>query len=151
MAHPAQSVPPRIRNTHTQALNRRETFWQITLPLAAAIVIAVAFVALVVVGTAVPARTSALADVSLMFLILIAGAGGVIVLALVSGVCVGLWYALRELPYLFKRAQDFMALVAYHARRVTAPLNESVLSVGSLVAAARQAVVSFRSIFTPGR
>ena len=72
MAHPAQPAPPRIRNRRTQALNRRESFWQITLPLGAAIVIAIALMALVIMGTTAPVRTSALADVSLMFLILMA-------------------------------------------------------------------------------
>jgi len=151
MAYPAQSSSPRIRNQRTQALNRRESFWQITLPLGAAIVIAIALMALVIMGTTAPVRTSALADVSLMFLILIAGAGSVLILVLVVSLCVGVGLALRELPYLFKRAQDFAALVAYHTRRVTAPLNEGVLSVGSIVAAVRQAVVSVRSIFTSGR
>jgi hypothetical protein len=151
MAHPAQPAPPRIRNRRTQALNRRESFWQITLPLGAAIVIAVALMALVIMGTTVPVRTSALADVSLMFLILMAAVAGVLILALIGGLCVGVWFALRELPYLFKRAQDFAALVAYHAKRVTAPLTDSVLSVGSIVAAVRQAVISLRSIFTSGR
>jgi len=151
MAHPAQPAPPRIRNRRTQALNRRESFWQIALPLGAAIVIAVALMALVIIGTTVPVRTSALADVSLMFLILMAAVAGVLILALIGGLCVGVWFALRELPYLFKRAQDFAALVAYHAKRVTAPLTDSVLSVGSIVAAVRQAVISLRSIFTSGR
>ena len=151
MAHPAQPAPPRIRNRRTQALNRRESFWQIALPLGAAIVIAIALMALVIMGTATPVRTSSLADVSLMFLILMAAVAGVLILALVVSLCVGVGLALRELPYLFKRAQDFVALVAYHAKRVTAPLNEGVLSVGSIVAAVRQAVVSVRSIFTSGR
>jgi hypothetical protein len=151
MAHPAQPAPPRIRNRRTQALNRRESFWQITLPLGAAIVIAIALMALVIMGTTAPVRTSALADVSLMFLILMAAVAGVLILALIGGLCVGVWFALRELPYLFKRAQDFAALVAYHAKRVTAPLTDSVLSVGSIVAAVRQAVTSLRSIFTSGR
>ncbi|MBM2851037.1 MAG: hypothetical protein HW418_3979 [Anaerolineales bacterium] len=151
MAYPAQSSSPRIRNQRTQALNRRESFWQITLPLGAAIVIAIALMALVIMGTTAPVRTSALADVSLMFLILMAAVAGVLILALIGGLCVGVWFALRELPYLFKRAQDFAALVAYHAKRVTAPLNDSVLSVGSIVAAVRQAVISLRSIFTSGR
>ena len=86
-----------------------------------------------------------------MFLILMAAVAGVLILALIGGLCVGVWFALRELPYLFKRAQDFAALVAYHAKRVTAPLNDSVLSVRSIVAAVRQAVISLRSIFTSGR
>ncbi len=142
---------PRARNRSTQALSRRETIWQIALPLGAALVVAVTLMALVVAGTAAPVQTSALADVSLMFLILIGGVGGLLLLALVVGVCVGVGFALRELPYLFKRAQDFAALVAYHTKRVTAPLNKSVLSVGSLAAAVRQAVVSVRSIFASGR
>ena len=151
MTYSTPSPSPRARNRSTQALNRRDTFWQIALPLGAAIVVAVALMALVIAGTAAPARTSALADVSLMLLILMGGVGGLLLLALVTGVCVGVGLVLRELPYLFKRAQDFAALVAYHTRRVTAPLNQGVLSVGSLAAAVRQAVVSVRSIFASGR
>jgi hypothetical protein len=151
MSHPPQTPPPRIRNRRTQALNRRESVWQIFLPLGAAVAVAAAAMVFVVIGTAAPLRTSALADVSLLFLILIAAAGGLLALALVVGMCVGIGVALRELPDLFMRAQDFTALLAYHAKRVTAPLNEGVLSIGSLVAAARQAVVSIRSIFAGGR
>jgi hypothetical protein len=151
VAHPSQPLAPKVRNPRTQALNRRETFWQIALPLGAASVVAVALMVLAIVGTAAPIRTSALADVSLMFLILIAATGGVVGLVLIVGLCWGVAYALRELPYLFKRAQDFTALVAYHTKRVTTPLNESVLSVGSLVAAVRQAVISVRSLFASGR
>lgn len=116
---------------------------------------ALTLMALIIVGTVAgslaPVQTSAFADVSLMLLILIAGTGSLLILALAVGLCVGVGLALRELPYLFKRAQDFAALVAYHTRRVTAPLNESVLSVRSVLAAARQAVISIRTILTFGR
>ena len=155
MAYSTQSPSPRARNRSAQALNRRESFWQILFPMALGLAAALTLMTLIVVGTVAgglaPVQTSAFADVSLMLLITIAGAGGALILALVVGLCVGVGLALRELPYLFKRAQDFAALVAYHTRRVTAPLNQSVLSVGSLVAAVRQAVVSVRSIFTSGR
>ena len=151
MATPARSPTPKVRNLRTQALNRREMLWQIMLPLTLAVVGALTLMGLVIVGTVVPRQTSALADVSLMFLILIAAAAGVVVLALIAGVCVGMVYALRELPYLFKRAQDIASLVAHHTRRVTTPLAEGVLSAQSVIAAAQQAVISIRSIFTPGR
>lgn len=150
MSTPARPPAPKVRNLRTQALNRRETFWQITLPLALTGLGALMLMGWIIAGTAVPLRTSALADVSLMFLILIAAVAGVVVLALIVGVCVGGWYALRELPYLFKKAQDVAALVAQHTKRVTAPLAEGVLSAQSIIAAAQQAVISIRSIFTPG-
>lgn len=155
MTYSTPSPSPRARNRSTQALNRRESFWQILFPMGLVLVATLTLMALIIVGTVAgslaPVQTSAFADVSLMLLILIAGIGSVLILALVVGLCVGVGLALRELPYLFKRAQDFAALVAYHTRRVTAPLNEGVLSVGSLVAAVRQAVVSVRSIFASGR
>jgi hypothetical protein len=151
----AQTRAPRIRNRRTQALSRRESFWQILFPMGLVLVAALTLMALIVVGTVAgslaPVQTSAFADVSLMLLILIAGTGSLLILALAVGLCVGVGLALRELPYLFKRAQDFAALVAYHTRRVTAPLNESVLSVRSVLAAARQAVISIRTILTFGR
>lgn len=151
MAPPAQPPAPKIRNLRTQALNRRETFWQITLPFALTVVGALTLMGLVIVGTAAPVRTSALADVSLMALILISAVAGVVVLALVTGLCVGVWFALRELPYLFKRAQDFAALMTQHTKRITAPLAEGVLSAQSIIAAAQQAAISIRTLFTPGR
>jgi hypothetical protein len=155
VTRPTPSLTPRLRNRRTQALNRRESFWQIVLPLALAILVVLALMGLILVGTVTgsiaPARNSARGDVSLMFLILIAGAGSLMGLAILFGMNIGVQYALRELPYRFKQAQDFMALVAYHTKRVAAPLNESVLSVGSVVAAARQAVISVRSIFASGR
>lgn len=151
MLAPAQPPAPKVRNPRTQALHRREAVWQIFLPLTLAILGALTLMGLVVVGTAVPVRTSALADVSLMFLILMAGAGGLAALALLAGLNFGIGYALRELPYLFKRAQDLMRLVEYHTKRVTAPLADGVLSAGALAAAARRAAASLSSIFAPER
>jgi hypothetical protein len=155
MSHLPQTPPPKIRNRRTQALSRRESFWQILFPLGLVCLGVLALMTLIIVGSITgsitPAQDSAFADVSLMFLILIAGAGGLVIAALLVGVNVGVIYALRELPYLFKRVQDYAALVAYHVKRVAAPLNEGVLSVGSFVAAVRQAVVSVRSILASGR
>jgi hypothetical protein len=149
MSPPARPPAPKVRNLRTQAINRRETFWQIALPLALTVAGALTLMGLVIAGTV--ARTSALADVSLMFLILISAVAGVVMLVLLTGLCVGVWFALRELPYLFKRAQDFAALVAQHTKRITAPLAEGVLSAQSVIAAAQQAAISVRTLFTSGR
>ena len=151
MATPASPPAPKVRNPRTQALHRREAFWQILLPLTLAIAAALTLMVFVGLGAAALARTSALADVSLMFLILIAGVGGLAALALLAGLNFGIGYALRELPYLFKRAQDVMWLVAHHTRRVASPLAEGVLSVESFVAAVRRAAASLNSIFMPER
>jgi len=149
MATPAPPPAPKVRNPRTQALHRREAFWQILLPLALAIAAALTLMVFVGLGAAALARTSALADVSLMFLILIAGVGGLAGLALLAGLNFGIGYALRELPYLFKRAQDVARRVEFHTKRIAAPLAEGVLSVESIVAAAQRAAASLRSIVAP--
>src|SRR5688572_33336011 len=121
----------KARNPYTQAKIRREVLWQIILPLSLAVILTLTLMTLTITSTSVPAR-SPLADVSLMFLIIPTAMWGLVLLALTIGLCVGVIYALRELPPIFKEVQDFMALVAAQTNKYAARVIDGVYSVRSL-------------------
>ena len=138
---------PKVRNVRTQASHRREVLWQIAVPSGLAAVAAVAWMILVASPQGYESR-SALADVSVIFLIIPAAMWGVALLALLVGMCVGAWYLLRELPYLFKQAQDYAALAAHYAKVGTGRVAGGVMSVQSFVAAVQKTLDDIRSLFT---
>ncbi|MCS7055950.1 MAG: hypothetical protein NZM18_07250 [Thermoflexales bacterium] len=145
-----QPALPRIRNARTRAIIARETFWQITLPLIVILLLVVGlmvFVALSAAGVFIPTPTRSLADVSLMFLILLAAGAALVLLAVLVALCVAAWYGLRELPYLFKRVQDFVWLVAMNAKTATRQVDSRVVEVHLSAAALRSIGQSFRDLF----
>lgn len=145
-----QPALPRVRNARTRAIIQRETFWQITLPLIVTLLLVVgvmAFVALSAFGVFIPTPTRSLADVSLMFLILLAAAGALVLLVVLVALCVIAAYGLRELPYLFKRVQDFVWLVAMNAKTATRQVDSRVVEVHLSAAALRSIGQSFRDLF----
>ena len=148
----APSLPPKpkTRNARTRAIHRREAIWQIAVPFGLAALAGVVLMVMVA-GPGVAATRSPLADVSVIFLILPTALWGVVLLALIVGICVGLFYALRELPYLFKQVQDFMWLTAQETRRYTGYVANGVVSFEALLAAAQKTLNDLRSIFTFGR
>lgn len=149
------AVPPlpKVRNPRTHALIRRETFWQITTPLAIALLAVVGVLAVVVLGAAgrLAAPTRPLADIALMFLIVLAFVAGFFMLAVGVVVAVGLAYGLRELPFLFKRVQDFLWVVAQQTRSMTQRVDNRIVGVHISLAAVRSLVHSFQALFAPWR
>lgn len=143
-------LTPKPRNLHTQALNRRESIWQIYVPLGAVLVAVGALIALTVFAAGMPLR-SAWADVSLIYLIIWAGLGSLLVLAFLAALCVGLWYLLRELPPYFKMAQDFMQRVAFRAAEISKQVASVFIQPRASAAAAQKTLDSVRSIITPRR
>jgi len=141
-----QPSTTKVRNPYTQAKIRREVLWQIILPVSLAVILMLTLMTLTITSTSAPAR-SPLADVSLMFLIIPAALWGLVLLALVAGLCVGVIYALRELPPLFKQAQDFMALVAAHTIKYAARVIDGVYSVRSVSGSVQQTLAKIRSAF----
>lgn len=145
-----QPVLPRVRNARTRAIIARETFWQITLPLIVTSLLVVGlmvFIALSAAGVFIPTPTRSLADVSLMFLILLAAGAALVLLVVLVALCVAAWYALRELPYLFKRVQDFVWLVAMNVKTATRQVDNRVVEVHLSAAALRSIGQSFRDLF----
>jgi hypothetical protein len=150
MTTPSPFPPPKTRNPRTQALIRRDVIWQIALPL---VIVLMGLVTLgwLVASPAGAATRSPWADVSLVFLICPAAIMGLVALTVVVGVCLGLGYGLRELPYFFKRAQDGMVLVAHYTQHYASQVAEVFLRTRSGVAAGQKTAVELRALFTKRR
>jgi len=145
-----QPTLPRVRNARTRAVIQRETFWQITVPLALTLLLVVGlmvFIALSAVGVFIPTPTRSLADVALMFLILLAAGGALVMLVVLVALCVAAGYGLIELPYLFKRVQDFLWLVAMNAKTATRQVDSRVVELHLSAAALRSLGEGFRELF----
>ena len=134
MANPNPISRPKVRNPATQARIRRDVFWQIGLPLAAVLMVLVSAGVWVVLPQGAATR-SPIADVSLILLICPAMVVALVVLALVAGLCVGMVYALRELPYLLKRGQDVMVLALYYTQKYAGRVADVFVSTRARLAA----------------
>ena len=131
---PSAELP---RNRTTEAAHKRETFWQIYFPIAAALVAVVAFSVLVATtawkgGGGASAR--AWADVSLVLLLLQVMIVILPVLVSATVMAVAVQYLLRQAPPYFKIAQDFSARIAVEVRRGVGYVSEPVLQFKAAVA-----------------
>ncbi|MBP7690783.1 MAG: hypothetical protein KA764_02650 [Anaerolineales bacterium] len=142
---------PKVRNPRTQAVIRRETLWQITVPLAVAGLITLALIVLIGLGTAVPAQTGALADFSLIFLIVIAFGAGLVALIIVAGLVFAAGYLLRETPFWLKRAQDFVWGVSLQVKGMTRQVDNRIVGVHISLAALIRIWEQVRALFAPWR
>jgi hypothetical protein len=147
------SEKPKPRNLQTQALNRRESLWQIYLPLGAVVLAALVCMGFTIASAygAELIRHRPWADVSLIYLIVFAAVGVFPVLALMVALCVGAWYVLRELPAYFKMAQDFMRRVADRATEISRQVANVFIAPRASAAAAQEALKRTRSIILPRR
>jgi hypothetical protein len=141
MNRPAALLP---RNPVTHRLHRRDLVRQIYLPLGVVLAGVVALIVLAilaglgVVGS--PAGASAWADVSLIFLIVIALAMGLAPLVIFGGLVYGLSYALRYLPGYARKAQEFLTRLNFTVHEVADKLARPVVAVESGSAAVGSAV-----------
>jgi hypothetical protein len=135
-----ESLPPPLpRNPRTERLHRRDLAWQIYLPFGLALL-----AALVATGFAIwagvsgqAAADSVWADVSLIFLIIIAAAIALVPLALVAGLAVGVWYILRYLPGYARVAQEYLAQAAAYVRRAADRAAAPFIAVNGAAAGVR--------------
>jgi hypothetical protein len=128
---------------------RRDVIWQMALPLGLAVAAVLVPMVLLIAPGGAPVR-SVWADVALIFLIIPTAIFGLIALALLVGLIVAAVYGLRELPYLFKRAQDFVALVGYRVQAGAGKASGVFLSIQSLTAGVRRAADDVRGLFGSG-
>src|SRR5262245_32374761 len=128
---------PKVRNPATQARIRRDVWCQILIPI---ILIFGGLVTLgILAGWTVAGDTrSAIADTSLIMLMCPAAIVAVLALALVGGLCVGMIYVLRELPYLLKRVQDVMVLAVYYTQKYADRVSGVFVSTRSRLAAGQK-------------
>ena len=147
MAHQRKWRSPTARNPHTQAQIRRDTIWQIALPLGLAVVVVLVLMVLVIApgGAAVRAPW---ADVSLMLLIIPTAFAGLLVLALLAGVNYGIWFGLGKLPPYFKLAQDYVALAGDRVQAAAKKVSDVILSTRSFVAGVQRAAARARAFLS---
>jgi hypothetical protein len=124
--------------------------WQIYLPLGVAVAALLAVMALTIFVASMPTR-SVWADVSAIYLVIFVVIGGLVVLALLAALVVGLWFALRELPGYFKIAQDFMLLVALRATEYSLKVAKVFITPRASVSAAQKALDSTRTVISTWR
>ena len=146
MSVPPLPTPPKIRNARTQALLHRETLWQIGVPLGLILAFTLVVMVWLVVGASYDSL-SVMADISLMTLICPTAVMGLVILTLLAGLVYGLYYALRELPFAFKKAQDFVWLVEQYTKRYATQVAEVFLKSRASLAAGQKAVDDVRSKF----
>jgi hypothetical protein len=147
MAHPRKWRRPRARNPQTQAQIRRDTIWQIALPLGLAVVVVLVLMVLVIVPSGAPVR-SPWAAVSLMILIIPTAFAGLVVLALLLAMNYGIWFGLGKLPAYFKLAQDWVALASDHVQGAAKKVSNVILSTRSFVAGVKRAAADARAFLT---
>ena len=144
-------LPPaeRPRNPHTEALHKRDTFWQIYFPMGLAFVLFIGICALAVaaaVGSSGGA-TEVWADISLVVVILQVMVFVLPLLILFGGLAYGVGYVIPKLPPYFKIAQDYVALAASEVKRLTRYVEEPLLQFKGGVAGFDQFVQSARRFF----
>jgi hypothetical protein len=138
-------VSPAERNPVTQEIHRRQTFWQIRLPLA---VLAVIFLALIVmVSLSDAGYQSRWADISLIWCL----CPNLIVLLLcvgaVGGMSFGLFRLQRVMPRIMFGLQKLSLKVRDGVKKTTDAAVEPVLKVNSAQAGRKALGQSIRNLF----
>lgn len=125
------------RNPVTHQIHRREVLWQVTVPLIVAILVVLALMALAVVGS--PASASTWADISLIWLIIPAMFGGLVVLIITAALAYGIIWLVRNVPIYTRKVQAFMANVAVMSKRIGDKVVAPIMAVQGFSASARAA------------
>ncbi len=128
------------RNPKTEAVHRKETRWQITLPLVAGAVLLL--VLAVLAGMLPGAQAGKWAETALIFLIALAFVPLFVALVLGAVVAYGVWEANRRLPPLMLRGQELAEQVnrgvAKASDKITAPIIRGHVLGATLRAARRK-------------
>jgi predicted PurR-regulated permease PerM len=131
---------PTERNPETTARSRRESWWQIYLPVLLAS--ALGIVALVLIVRSGAAGTSAIADLSLILLSVPVLIVGLVVLVAFGFVVYGVSWLVRNLPPYAKTAQDAVDKVGEQIRAVMNGLAGGVIVARGVVAGLRSLLES---------
>ncbi len=137
----------RRRNPATKAKIRRDTIWQILVPLGVVALIGLVGMVLLILPGGAPVR-SPLADVSLMLLIVPTVIVGLLVLALLVGLIYVLFLGITRLPPYFKLAQDWVALFAGRVQTGADSVSNVVLKIRATAAGAKRAANGLRGFLT---
>ena len=146
-----QTPPSQLpRNRQTEAIHKRETFWQIYFPMGVGTVIVIGLGALAVVAAASPGAgdTGVWADVSLAFVVLQVMIAVLPLLIVFGGLAYGIGYLIKLLPPYFKIGQDYTALASRKVEWAMRYVIEPVLQVKSAVAGFDGLVQNARRFFS---
>lgn len=137
------------RNKRTQAIHKREVWWQIYFPLLAGLLGVGGLIFLIIAAAISPGAgaTRVWSQVSTVFLTAQAMAMALPLLILFAGLFFGVTYLLRILPPYSKIAQDYTALAALRVEHVMRYVLEPVLRVRSGVAGFDRLVQNVRRFF----
>jgi hypothetical protein len=94
---------------------------------------------------------SPVADISLIFLVVLASGGAILVLAVLIGLVVGVAWLLRRSPFWFKRAQDTTWVISQQARSMTSQVDRRIVGVRINLAALRRAAERISETLRRGR
>jgi hypothetical protein len=131
MDTPVQISPAEkaLRNLQTEALHRREVFWQITVPLLIGGTVFAAFVILTILANASLASQGA--DVALIWLLILPIVITLLVFAILAAMVYGLWKLLVLLPGKMYQVQNFFKQVQTIVRNISDKLVEPFLKAHS--------------------
>ncbi len=120
-----EHAPPHRRNPKTEAAHRRETRWQITLPLVAG---AVLLLVLAVLAGMTPApQAGKWADTALIFLIALSFVPLFVALVLGAALAYGVWKGNQALPSVMLRGQEIAEQVNRSVRKVSDKITAPVI------------------------
>jgi hypothetical protein len=122
-------VEQALRNPQTEALHRREVFWQITVPLMIGGVIFAAFVILTIIANASLASQGA--DVALIWLLILPILMTLLVFVILAAMVYGLWKLLALLPGKMYQVQNIFQKIQAFVRMASDKLVEPFLKVHS--------------------
>ena len=125
--------PVSARNPVTAERHRREVFWQITVPLAAGVVLVLAIGAIATFSTTAGTK-SQMADIALVHLIIPMLFFGTISLVMLGGTVYGLTRLLQAMPYFFLRVQIFFLRTQIGVHRFTDGLVAPMLKIHTFTA-----------------
>lgn len=124
------------RNPHAQARHRRESFWQIKLPLLIGFALVMAAVVGIVVSATKPTtELGRWADISLIWVILPALFFTLILVAILGALVVGISFLLRTVPHLSAMVLLYAQLVEEKVHKISDKMVEPFIKTNSTLAA----------------
>ncbi len=141
---------PPVRNVRTKAKSDWETFWQVWLPVGAMTLVLIVLTVLVILPQGAGVR-SPVADISLIFLIVLASGGAILALAVLVGLVIGVAWLLMRSPFWFKRVQDTTWVISQQARSMTSQVDQRIVGVHINLAALRRAAERISETLRRGR
>jgi hypothetical protein len=124
----------RERNSRTEAVHKREVFWQITFPLIVGVMLALTLAVIAVISATSGGSVKQAADAALICLIVPLMFFTLIFGIISGGIAFGLVKANQELPFVFKQAQDALERVRYQVQVGSDKAVEPFLKIRSFFA-----------------